>query len=293
MVGTMDHLVSLLAVGAALLGAACGSNGGGSDSAGSSSEAPGDGGSNGGSDGGGTNGGGSGNNTGGHPPTVDELGCHEGATGTVVDARDGQAYCTTEINGKTWMAENLRFLPAKGTHGCPDDEQAQCSKYGSLYYWSAVVGVDDSFLKNQANLEAPVRGICMEGWHVPSQKEYLALLDFVKEDNPSGGLDFEGKLGSQHLRSTSDDWEQTPTTVKASNKYGFWGLPAGNIGCIGDSCNADGLGYKANFWSSTELSDTHAVALELRSDEDARVFDQTNNSNPKKQTGRSLRCLKD
>ena len=230
----------------------------------------------------------SGDTTGGEP-TPD---CHDKATGTMVDARDGKAYCTVMINGTRWLAENLRYVPEGDGHWCPDEDAALCDDYGVLYWWTTAVGVEATYLEAEADLDEPLQGVCPSGWHLPTHAEWLDLLDFVTSDNQSEGPIFEGKLGSKYLRASTDDWLVGPTTVPAENKYGFWGLPAGVIGCVGP-CSADGLGRRANFWSSTEVGPGHAVAVELRSDENARVFDQTTNSNPSKDYGRSIRCIED
>ena len=91
--------------------------------------------------------------------------------GTFTDARDRQEYKYVTIGSQVWMAENLNYndiLPRDMSWGwlsfCAD---SACSK-GRLY-------VDTLALT-----------ICPSGWHLPSEDEFLKLLDTV------GGVDSAG-----------------------------------------------------------------------------------------------------
>lgn len=73
---------------------------------------------------------------------------------TLIDVRDGRKYRTVDIDGKTWMAENLRY--------------ANTETYG----WNSVGDGD----------------VCPENWHVASKEEWESLYAYaktVKEDGVS------------------------------------------------------------------------------------------------------------
>jgi len=96
--------------------------------------------------------------------------------GTLEDARDGQTYKTAKYGRMEWMAENLNYeyVPEneddRGFSGCYNDSKDSCAKYGRLYNMTAA-GVSSG----QDSTGAFVRGICPEGWHVPSADEWALL----------------------------------------------------------------------------------------------------------------------
>ena len=88
--------------------------------------------------------------------------------GSVTDKRDGHVYKTVEIDGKTWMAENLAYV-VKGTK-CPDSLTVGCE-----YSWNTALSVAGGDTVVEDN-----HGICMDGWHIPDTTEWMALVDAHK-----------------------------------------------------------------------------------------------------------------
>jgi uncharacterized protein (TIGR02145 family) len=113
--------------------------------------------------------------------------------GTITDARDGQVYKTAYVGKYNWMAENLRYRYLAPTYSmdsssfCPNNDLELCEKYGREYFFSAAI--DSTALANDAEnpricgygeyceFSGFVRGICPEGWHVPSLAELESLLE--------------------------------------------------------------------------------------------------------------------
>ena len=138
-------------------------------------------------------------------------------TGTLIDDRTDPAitYNTVTIGNQTWMAENLRLpYDAISDDGdgdpetekgdpmalCPaEDASAEELAKGCLYTWAAAM--DSVGLYNEASvyqdedgnnvvlkhcgynkscaLEAPVKGICPDGWHLPSKVEIDTLRKYA------------------------------------------------------------------------------------------------------------------
>ena len=105
--------------------------------------------------------------------------------GTLKDSRDGQVYKTIEINGSTWMAENLNFAgdndyPLSKTHSyCYGGTAANCELYGRLYDRAAAMNsISCEYGKNCSLSEGPNRGVCPDGWHIPTEGEVDDLMDF-------------------------------------------------------------------------------------------------------------------
>ena len=229
----------------------------------------------------------------------------EPAEGMLTDSRDGKTYKTVTIGTQTWMAENLNYayigIPYKYTYidssytsdstsWCYGDNPANRTKYGRLYTWAAAMDSVGTWSTNSKGCgyydyydttcspTYPVRGICPEGWHLPTKAEFETLFAAV------GGKSTEGKM----LKSTSG-WINRGNGTDA---YAFLALPAGFREYNGKFYNE---GNSAYFWSSTEYSSYNAHSnahssyyMRLDYDCDGAGLDD-GRQNP----GFSVRCLKD
>jgi uncharacterized protein (TIGR02145 family) len=170
-------------------------------------------------------------------------------TGTVTDV-DGNTYKTVKIGNQWWMAENLKVTHYRNGDAIPkvtDNEQwknlkngAYCAYgnsksnaavYGYLYNWYTV---NDS------------RNIAPEGWHVPTDEEWRALVDCLGRESVAGG----------QLKETGTTHWQMPNT-DATNESGFSTLPGGFHGSYGAG-NFHDIGENAFFWSATEYDTDNA-----------------------------------
>ena len=214
----------------------------------------------------------------------------DGVTGTMTDGRDGQTYKIVKIGKQIWMAENLNYayigVPFKNglitfdsTSWCYDNDPANCAKYGRLYTWSAAMdsvgrwstngkGCGD---KTVCSPTYPVRGVCPEGWHLPTELEWGRL--FI--------LDGYTSTAAERLKSASG-WADNGN---GSDIYSFAVLPAGTRNPIEGYV---GEGFCTTFWTSDGDDDYYADA-------------KTMNYNSKgvseygfhKNYGFSVRCVKD
>ena len=185
--------------------------------------------------------------------------------GTMTDERDGQTYKTVTIGTQTWMAENLNYaytdVPYKhgnytsdSTSWCYKDSASYCTKYGRLYTWAAAMDSVGTWSTNgkgcgygtTCSPTYPVRGICPEGWHLPTKAEFETLFTAV------GGKSTAGKV----LKSTSG-WN---SSGNGSDAFAFSALPAGYRNDLGDYLNE---GYNAGYWSSTEYGSYNAYSMLL------------------------------
>ncbi|WP_290742592.1 FISUMP domain-containing protein [Fibrobacter sp. UBA4309] len=142
--------------------------------------------------------------------------------GKMIDPRDGKSYRTVDINGKTWMAENLNFTdstiyPAmqKQNH-CFDDVERYCELMGRLYTWSAAMG------------------ICPDGWHIPTSDEAEELMEAA-----------EGSL--RNLQSARGWGEGSDY---GQNTLGMSFVGAGNYPAV----DYPTLGYYAKMWINSGTS---------------------------------------
>ena len=167
------------------------------------------------------------------------------------------------------MAENLNYRYLGRTTGedsssfCYKNESAKCEKYGRLYLWSAAMDSAGIIKGNTANgcgngsscLPSGItRGICPEGWHLPTEDEWNALIETV---DGSIKESYYNNVSGQKLKTLSD-WK-ADDGVTNEDAFGFSALPAGFGNDLGHFYH-DG-GY-ADFWSASE-NDSCAYYVEL------------------------------
>lgn len=175
--------------------------------------------------------------------------------GTMTDKRDGHVYKTIGIKNQMWMAENLNYQYLQPTvewdssSFCYNNDLKYCETYGRIYIWSAAmdsVGLYSSngkgcgwgaFSENCSPV-FPVRGVCPNGWHLPSYGEWNMLFSNV------GGVSKAGSV----LKSTSG-W--VGRMGNGSDTYGLSVFPAGDRHDYGDHYYDSDYGKSASFWSSS------------------------------------------
>jgi uncharacterized protein (TIGR02145 family) len=185
-----------------------------------------------------------------------------GKVNTFVEKRDGKSYKTVKIGSQIWMAENLAYKPESGKYYPENENATYVDEYGYLYEWNTA-------MKS-----------CPEGWHLPSEEEWLVLINYLGGENNAGG-----KMKSTYL------WENPNTG--ATNEVGFNAKPGGNMEGkdIGDKTNFDlvGVGNIATFWTSSEFHEIWAKYFVLYSFNGA-----IGSSNfDKGEAYLSVRCIKD
>lgn len=168
--------------------------------------------------------------------------------GELLDTRNNKVYRTIVIGNQTWMAQNLNYVTQKGFADdgkgswCYEDNSENCSKYGRMYNWNAVVGKtdDECGYRQVCDVGDGVQGVCPDGWHVPSSTEWQNLFDAV------GGMENAGTV----LKSKKG-W--APPIVgldgNGEDNFGFAVLPGGDY----NESQFYGEGGYAQFWSSSEV----------------------------------------
>ena len=113
-----------------------------------------------------------------------------GSAGKVTDI-DGNVYNTIVIGTQEWMAENLKTSKLNdGTHitleesdvyeeyirkipiySWYDSKESNGRKYGRLYNWYSIAS----------------KMLCPVGWHVPTDNEWIVLVDYLGGNKIAGG----------------------------------------------------------------------------------------------------------
>ena len=124
-----------------------------------------------------------------------------------------------------------------------------------------------------------VKGICPEGWHLPSEAEWLQLSNYLNGSGDDGGvLKEEGTL----------HWE-SPNTG-ATNEFGFTALPGGYRG---DASSFTKIKTNGHWWSTTADNGNSCARYFYLShgNANAEIFYEKNTQN--KGWGLSVRCVRD
>ena len=207
---------------------------------------------------------------------------------TLTDLRDGQTYKTVTIGTQTWMADNLNYETENSY--CYNDDPSNCSKYGRLYTWAAAMDSVGTWTTNgkgcgynkTCSPTYPVRGVCPEGWHLPSYDEWNTLFTAV------GGVQDEDYAyrwnGAGTVLKSTGGWNEYEG-ITNEDSFGFSALPAGYRGLNGIYYYE---GSQAYFWSSSEDGSDYAYNMLLD-----YYGDNVRLPNTSKSLGFSVRCLKD
>lgn len=133
--------------------------------------------------------------------------------GSLMDVRDGQVYKTIEIGNQIWMAQNLNYS-ARGSW-CYENEDENCKQYGLIYTWTAIMNGEDS---------EKAKGICPEGWHIPTNDEWEILSKEYKKskDLATGGISgFEMQYAGCRFPNATFDFQNQVATFWTSSKDEF------------------------------------------------------------------------
>jgi uncharacterized protein (TIGR02145 family) len=211
-------------------------------------------------------------------------------SGTITD-KDGNVYTSVTIGTQVWMVENLKTTKFNDGTNIPliTDDDAWANTFNSsspAYCW----------YKNDAstykatygalyNFHAVKTGkLCPTGWHVPTDEEWLILLNFCGGENAAGGKLKE--TGTTHWHSEN---------VGASNETGFTALPGGERVTIGvGDVNWSNIGFVCCFWTSTEAGPpdwAYYNGTKIVLFHDSILTDSGSIEN--EEGGESVRCLKD
>ena len=210
-----------------------------------------------------------------------------------IDPTDPEIYKTVKIGNQVWMAENLRipydYLSAETDDDpdvvtgekmayCPTDPDELAAK-GCLYSWAAAmdsagrlnakISTDPGYnvcgYGMDCTAEAPVQGICPNGWHLPSKDEIDTLLSIAS---------YGGEYGLMKSAALGGD------TANGLNWLGF------SIDSVGVTTNYTAVSDPGRYfmWASDDYSTSSSWTL---------LFDGAtiNRDFWTKTVGRSVRCI--
>jgi uncharacterized protein (TIGR02145 family) len=209
---------------------------------------------------------------------------------TITDI-DGNVYHTVTIGTQIWMVENLKTtkycngdqIPnvtdsmqwrrlTTGAYGNYDNDFHNGVTFGRLYNWYAV---NDS------------RHLAPEGWHVPSDAEWIILKKYLTNNGfgyEGSGEDIAKSMASKTGWNSISAVGAVGNDPKSNNKSGFDALPGGLREDTRQDCSIGEVGY---WWSTTEGNAVSAGYWTLQSN-----FSWLSNYFIYKEYGLSIRCVK-
>ena len=175
----------------------------------------------------------------------------------------GEKYKTVVLkDGRTWMAENLRYVPAGKTpssdptdgsgvwYPCNLSKAADADLVktnGLIYSYPVLLGMEGGLTAENYNKYEGAQGICPEGWHVPTMAEWLKVAG----------------QGSGNLKDSTSpyfDAAQSGAPLSALNADGFnmtgcGYINAGNITAkpayMANASNADATAFGMAYYAGS------------------------------------------
>jgi uncharacterized protein (TIGR02145 family) len=211
---------------------------------------------------------------------------------------DGNTYKTVTIGTQTWMAENLKTTKYNDGTSIPNIKDSslwnklntgawcyfkndssyvsKCcgimsnDKYGKLYNWFTINSVSNGN-----------KNVCPLGWHVPNNKEWTILIEYLGGEIVAGGKMKE--IGTTSWANQNSEYSTNlslltmlPGGVRSFSPNGFMS---------GDF--HEGFTY-GGYHSSSEFSSDKSFGLRL-----SYSSNQVNLNEFQKKSGNSIRCIKD
>ena len=205
---------------------------------------------------------------------------------TIVDERDGQVYKIVKIDDQWWMAENLNYKSERSW--CYGGLEENCNVAGRLYTWASAMDSVGEFGENgkgcgfgtRCGYKYPVRGVCPEGWFLPSLGDWNTLIAFVSSYCETGwcwyyisGKFLKSQVGWAHDGNGMDN-------------AGFSAIPAGYK--VNGGEGFDDADSVAIFWGAGENGESWSSSVRLLSRTDTAYT----SSMTMKNYGYSVRCFK-
>jgi uncharacterized protein (TIGR02145 family) len=210
-------------------------------------------------------------------------------------------YKTVKIGNQTWMAENLNYKIGKslcyGENGViynynpeelkwnitlpPEEVQANCDKYGRLYDWATTMALDSSCNRKSCVEQVQIeqgrikghRGICPEGWHIPTLAEFDTLVTYIKIDQ------FCKDCADDFLKARNGWIKNDLYDLNGYDAYDFAALPAGDADWGYGEFR--GIGRTTQWWTTSEVERDEAASYDIGGGRGYKYYSY------------SIRCVKD
>jgi len=217
--------------------------------------------------------------------------------GNAVYDIEGNVYNTVQIGNQCWFTENLKTTKYKNnsqitqipdnltwsttaTEGyCWFDNNINNKPNGALYNWYVI---------------QDLRGICPEGWHVPTHNDWLTMTSFLS----SSSIYWCGTT-NQIAKSLANysDWPYSASICVIGNPEAYYsnasGFTAKPVGTRNKNGQYEAKANSTQWWSSTISVSCGGTAAEIRHLwETSKILHANSYDCHNKNYGFSVRCVK-
>jgi len=215
----------------------------------------------------------------------------------VVDARDGNTYCTMEYGDQVWMTENMRYLPqVDNTSSIMDNSVPKYYVYGyTQTYLPTALGMPNYNTYGVLYNYAAALEACPSGWHLPSKQEWDNFVNYLKSNEEfvcgTNVTNVAKSIASNDLWQTSNTECAVGNVLEDNNASAFNGKPGGYVDTFYNTTLSNetfkNLNSEADWWTSTQVNTSVAIRFNISKDSKT-----TSNSEKNKSFGYSVRCIK-
>ena len=194
--------------------------------------------------------------------TISQTGC-QGETTITGDS--STEYDVVEIGNQCWFAENLHEVPSNfstkptwanntyngwyGYYGEDNSTFTDETTQGYLYQWAAAMN-DTSCLADVDCGASRTQGACPEGWHVPSDCEFMAL-------EAELGMSESDQVKSSFTDYRTSDSSNVGTQLKSNGTSGFNVTPLGHRDYAGNYVSQSSISQAGHpYWTSDTFTDS-------------------------------------
>ena len=223
---------------------------------------------------------------------------------TAIQDHQGNQYNVVEIAGYCWTRENMRCtqyydagtssyidIPDGASMGDPEvayrydpnpDIGGSVDADGYLYNWTAAIGNSASSIPT-GNQSAYTRGICPEGWHVPSLYEFYYM--FVVP----GAMNNSGRVAGSVPRET---WTSCCDGTSAPGNHNYADRNSTGFSALCSGYKENGANYRnlgAFFWTSYHYDGySGSIAFSVQPTSNSTVYTSVVGEH-----ALSVRCVRD
>jgi uncharacterized protein (TIGR02145 family) len=199
-----------------------------------------------------------------------------GTAQTIAD-QDGNPYDTVRIGIQTWFAKNLKTKHYNDGTEIPvvtsQSSWAALTTPAFCWYDNNEISYQEAYGALYNGYAVETGKLCPTGWHVPTDAEWNALVDYLGGPYVAGGK----------LKDTGVTYWQSPNQG-ATNEVGFSAVPGG----IRETDGFYSLGFTGHWWSSTQYEPNYAWSQGLHYDTEGMLAPPGYHY----KLGLSVRCLK-
>ena len=168
---------------------------------------------------------------------IPELGCR----------KDPEKYPEVKIGNQIWMTKNLDVDTFRNGEKIPEAKTNEEWKKALVSKQPAWCYYDND--RNNWFAVNDSRGLAPDGWHIPSDKEWITLENYLGGDEIAG-IKMKSKVGWTYTHSDSGE-----ITGNGTDSIGFNGLPGGSLNsdilASSESIGFVGIGSEGIWWSSS------------------------------------------